>query len=197
MNKIILTTFALFLSTTYLFAQCKPDIDKVDKMTKEKMQAWEYELYVTPLMGSMVGADEFGVNVIIGQTGDKYELDFQITKYESNPKKAFFESKVKGSKGSTIMFGFKEGGKPITFTATEAQNASKAMKSTEMYISKVTLACYLTKEELAEFKEALTTKTIDVFRATIDDGMILEKSVKDKRGEKMKDKFICFFNNMN
>lgn len=197
--KKLITTFALVLSTTYLFAQCKPDIEKADKITKEKMKAWEYELYVTPLTGSIGGADEFGIKVIIGQTGDKYELDIQITKYEMNEKKANFESKVKGSKGSTVLFGFKEGGTPLTFTATEVQNASKAMKTltgSEMYVSKVTMACYFTKEEIMAFKEALTSKTIDAFRATLDEGMILERSVKDKRGDKMKDKFICFFSTL-
>ncbi len=197
--KRLLTTLALVLSATYLFAQCKPDIEKVDKITKEKMKAWEYELYVTSFSGSVGGADEFGINVIIGQTGDKYEIDIQMTKYEFNEKKANFETKIKASKGSTVLFGFKEGGTPLTFTATEVQNASKAMKSLsgkEMYVTKVTMACYFTKEEMTAFKESLTTKTIDAFRATLDDGMILERSVKDKRGDKMKDKFICFFSNL-
>ncbi len=191
--KKLLTTIAFLLGATTLFAQCKPDFDKSDKITKEKIIGWNYELYVTPLMKSAMGSSDFGVNVAVGQTGTKYEIDIIITKYETSAKKAAFESGVHGSQGSTVLLGFKEGGTPLTIKAFEVQNSSRALKSTEMYVTSVNMACYFTKEELMAFKEALTTKTIDAFRATLDGGMMLEQSIKDKRGDKMKEKFICFF----
>lgn len=190
----ILILMSIFLSSVNLdlFAQkCKPDILTVDKISKKKFTAWTGELYETSSGAVIVGSttSTLQVTLIIGSEQDANFIQLLVKKSESSKQSAAAEAPLKGSKGNEFMLGFKDG-EPLNFSATAVQNNSKIAMGG--LVTMISYGAYIPNEQLPSTIESLTTKTIDAFRIKFDNDVVIEKSVKEKNGEKMKNKASCF-----
>ncbi len=61
-------------------------------------------------------------------------------------------------------------------------------------ITTVRLLSEVKNEDLPALKSALTGKIIDALRIKLENGKVVEQSVKERKGNKMREKAVCFFN---
>ena len=85
-------------------------------------------------------------------------------------------------------------GEPLKFVADEATNQTKAGSLSGTMLTTVELASYIKNENLQAVKDALTNKIIDAVRIKLENGFVKDQSIKEKKGEKMMEKAVCFFN---
>ena len=120
-------------------------------------------------------------------------VQLQLQKQEESAQNQLFESSLKGVKGDEFYFGMKDGD-PLKFIATEVTNQTKMNNFSGKIVTTVSLLSEVKNEDLPVLKDALTGKIIDAIRIKLENGVIVEQSVKEKRGNKMMEKAVCFFN---
>src|SRR5260221_11127303 len=101
---------------------CKPDISKEDRISKQKIDIWTQELFATSFMGSLMSTSEVGIVVTVGRYGSLNAINLQIRKSEESFSNAAFESAYRGAEGKPFYFGFKWG-EPVALVITECSNA--------------------------------------------------------------------------
>ena len=193
-NIIFLGIFmSLFLLVTKASAQkCKPDHSKLDKIEKKQVDAWTAELYESSFGSRMTNSSAVYITFSIARIDTANFVQLQLSKAESSVRNQLFESSLKGAKGNEFFFGIKDG-EPLKFVADEATNQTKAGSLSGTMITTVELASYIKSENLQAVKDALTNKVIDATRIKLENGVVIDQSVKEKKGEKMKEKAVCFF----
>ena len=194
-SAILLGTFILFISLPFnTWAQkCKPDYSKLDKIEKKQVDAWTAELYETSFGGSMLRTSQISITFSIGRMDTANFIQLQLQKQEESAQNAAFESSLRGAKGNEFYLGIKDGD-PLKFVADEVTNQTKANGFSGKLVTTVVLSSNIKNEDLKALKDALTSKSIDATRIKLQNDVVIDQSVKEKKGEKMMEKAVCFFN---
>ncbi|MFM2225492.1 MAG: hypothetical protein RJA07_1694 [Bacteroidota bacterium] len=191
MKKLILLLIAVFPLLTN-GQDCKPDYSKVDKITKTQNVVWKFdEFYHVTLGDAFVDPEKIFLNLSIGRYGSVNAISLTIVKEEDSKNKATFESAYHAVKGNQFVLGTK-GGTPLVFTADEVNNESKVSDVFGL-VTTVTLSSYIKTEDLEKIKSVLTTSPIDAVRVALSGGVNIQKNIREKKGNKMLEKFVCFF----
>jgi hypothetical protein len=186
--------FYIFLPVNTSAQKCKPDYSKLDKIEKKQIDIWNAELYETPLMkAALLTTSSVNITFSIGRMDTLNGIQITLQKQEESVTRAVLESSLKGAKGNEFYFGLK-GGEPLKFIVAEATNETKANGLSGKLVTTVTLSCEIKSEDLQTIKEALTGKIIDAVRLKLENGLVINQNVKEKNGERAKDKSVCFFN---
>jgi hypothetical protein len=196
-STILLGTFTLFISLSLPFntwgQKCKPDYSKLDKIEKKQIDVWTAELYETSFGASMMKTSTVSIVFFIGRMDTLNFVKVQLQKQEESVTNAVLESSLKGAMGNEFYFGLKDGD-PLKFTASKATNETKANGLSGKLVTTVTLSSEIKSEDIQKIKDALTGKVIDAVRVKLENGLIIDQNVKEKKGDKMKEKSVCFCN---
>lgn len=187
--------FTLILITLITLASagdnCKPDLNTVDKITKQGNVAWEQVVYETGFGSGLINTSSFRVTVQLGRYTSNNLLTVFLLKSEESAQNAAFESQYKGETGKEIYFAFTQGD-PLVFKITDASNVSKMDPLFGKLMTTVTLSVALNANQIQQIKKAFNNGTLNAFRLYLANGLTYEKDIKDKRGEKLGEKVNCF-----
>jgi hypothetical protein len=200
MRQILITIYVLVccFSSSQAWAQnCKPDVSREDKISKERIDVWAQALFSTSFGSSLMSTSEVGITATIGRYGSLNAVNLQIQKREESATNAQFESAYRAAVGKPFYFGFKNGD-PLAFVVTEVGNEAKVQQGlfAAKGVTTVILSAVLQDAELATLRDALTTRQIDAIRMVLAGDLRIEKSVNDKNGKKMMEKFSCFYQSL-
>ncbi|HJT29034.1 MAG TPA: hypothetical protein VJ784_16600 [Pyrinomonadaceae bacterium] len=182
-------------STSQAWAQdCKPNVSREDKITKERIDIWTQSLFSTNFGSSLMSTSEISVFATVGRYGTFNAVNIEIQKREESATNAAFESAYRGAVGKQFYFGFKNGD-PVAFVVTEVGNEAKVQQGllSAKGVTTVVLSAVVQDNELATLREALTSRQIDSFRIVLSGDVRIEKSVNDNNGKKLMEKFSCFY----
>lgn len=181
----------LFVLSSPVAAQnCKPDFSGKDKMTKVEVAEWSQNLYQTGFLASaLLTSSEINITAAIQRKGDSNLMIIVLSKQEENVARAVVESPYRAEKGNEFLFGFKEGGTPLTFVAVDVSNNISADMFGKLN-TRVILTAKIKDEDLRALKDSLAGKQIDVVRVAVANP--IEKSVSDKNGKRLGEKLGCF-----
>lgn len=194
MKKITLT-FIPFLLSVLSFAQCKPDQKTKDRITKEELQIWGLEIVKVSLAEKLIldqNTTYPSIEAMIGTFGNNYVLRFNLIVIEKSKAKASYAQIKQGDDNTEILLGFKEGGDPLILKPSDITNEQK-MNNDGSVMTLIGLTCTFNKDEIMALKNELVSKSIDGIRCKLAGSTKMEGTVRDKKGEKMKEKFICFY----
>ncbi len=195
MSKSISHIFTLLLivsslSTHHASAQnCKPDNSRKDKITKQQLDEWSSVLYAPGMFNNTLLNSNVKIAASIIRMNDVNKVAIVIIRTQKTVN-ATNVDQYKGAKGNEFYFGFKDG-TPVKFVTDEVSNKSEVVG--EIGVNTVILFSAIKDEDLKTMKDALTAKLIDGVRVTIENGITIEQSVKEKEGAKMQAKLNCFF----
>lgn len=180
---------------------CKPDVSRVDKITKQKQDIWTQKVGGTGFGASLMGSTDMAVFITVGRYGTFNAVNVEILKEEASAASSSFDSSLHAVKGNQFFLGFKEGGDPLTFVATDVGNSTKVRNDVLDFgngkvVTSVVLSSAVSDEALAGMREALTTKRIDAIRVLLVGDLRVEYSMDEKTSKKLMAKFQCFFEAM-
>jgi len=194
MKTLMVATCVLMFgfSSSHAWAQnCKPDISQVDKISKQPQDYWF----------QTVSKSEVAITVWLRSSANGNSVAVQIDKQEAPGLKAGFESALQAVKGNQFYFGLKNSD-PVAFISTTVQNETKVSESfmagftgKNLY-TKVVLGAEVQVKDLATLRDALTRNQIDAVRIILAGDVRIDKSVNDKDGKKMMEKFLCFYQSL-
>ncbi len=195
MKQTITIILFFFIAGNTVFAQCKPDQATKDRITKEEIKVWGLEIVKVSLAEKLIDDQNTTfptIEAMIGTFGDRYVMRFNLIIVEKSKEKAYYAQHKEGNENSEVLVGFKEEGQPLKLKVDEATNDQKVNRDGS-FMSVIALTINFDKEGIEKVKEVLTTKTIDGIRFTLAGNKKMEGTVRDKKGEKLKEKFICFY----
>lgn len=199
--KILMLASCLLMfcfSSPYALAQnCKPDVSREDKISKQRIDIWTQSLFSTGLGSSLMSTSEVSVTATVGRYGTINAVNIQIEKREESATNASFESAYRGAVGKSFYFGFKNGD-PVAFVVTDIGNEARVQQGlfSAKGVTTVVLSAVVQDNELATLRDALTSRQIDAFRIVLSGDVRIEKSVSEKNGKKLMEKFSCFFQSL-
>ncbi|MCK9404711.1 MAG: hypothetical protein M0Q26_15060 [Chitinophagaceae bacterium] len=187
---LIILLIASSLTTHNVLAQnCKPDNSRLDKITKQQLDEWSSVLYAPGIFNNAMKNSNVKIAASIIRMGDINKIALVIIRTQEKINTTTVDQ-YRGAKGNEFYFGFKDG-TPIKFVVDEVTNKSDVVG--DIGVNSIILFSAIKDEDLKTIKEGLTAKSIDAVRATLENGITVEQSVKDKDGAKMQVKFNCFF----
>ena len=192
-DAVLVTVIALavVLSDPLAAQNCKPDASTKDKITKVQIDEWAQSLYQTGILASaLTSSSEVNITGSISRVGDVTFMNIILAKQESNVARAVLESQYHAEKGNQFLFGFKEGGTPLTFTADQVSNNTSADIFGKLN-TRVILSAIIKDENLRAFRDSIAGRHIDAVRVSV--ATAIEKSVGDKTGKQFGEKLACFF----
>ena len=199
MRQNLISTYIFMLvccfSSSQAWAQdCKPNVSREDKITKERIDIWTQSLFSTSFGSSLMNTSEISVFATVGRYGTLNAVNIEIQKREESATNAAFESAYRGAVGKQFYFGFKNGD-PVAFVVTEVGNEAKVQQGlfSAKGVTTVVLSAVVQDNELATLRDALTSRQIDSFRIVLSGDVRIEKSVNDNNGKKLMEKFSCFY----
>jgi|GEM_PF-2520247 len=181
-----------FWPSDALAQNCKPDISQVDKISKQKQDYWI----------QVLSTSDVAITLILRNGATSSSLAVQIDKQEAAAtSNTQFQSPLKAEKGDQFYFGLRNS-EPLTFVATSVSNNAKVsgsflagLSGKNLYTT-VQLVADLQDKELAALRDAITKKQIDAVRIMLAGNVGIDKSVNDKAGKKMMEKFSCFYQSL-
>ena len=200
MRQIIIGVYCFAVgcfSTSQTWAQnCKPDNSGRDNISKQQIDRWYQALFSTGFGSSLMNTSQISIVAIVGRYGTVNSISVQIQKQEESKQNATFESEYHAVKGNQFYFGLKNG-EPLPFVATEVSNETKVGGLlVGKLVTTVILSATVPDKDLATLRHALTRKQIDAVRILLAGGVRIEKPVNDKNGQKMMEKFSCFYQSL-
>ena len=120
MKRIVIAIYALLVcgSSSQSWAQdCKPNVSRDDKITKQHVNVWVQEMYATSFLSSVVNTSEVGITATVGRYGSLNAINLQIQKKEESATNAAFEAAYRGAKGNPFYLGLKNG-EPVPLVVT-------------------------------------------------------------------------------
>jgi hypothetical protein len=199
-----LSTYAIFgalafacLGSADANAQnCKPDLSREDRISKERVEVWAQVLSETGFGAKVVGTTEVGITASVGRYGSRNAINLQIQKKEESRQKVEFESSYRSAAGKPFYFGFTSGS-PLAFVVTEVSDDTRVggLVATKA-VTTVVLSAVVSDADLSAFREALTSRQIDAVRLELGGNLRIEKTVSDKNGKRMMEKFRCFYQSL-
>jgi hypothetical protein len=174
---------------------CKPDVSGKDRITKAESNFWTQNVATTGFMSQVVlEKANVTLNLAIGRVGDSTLLSLTLTKEEEPEKvaRAVLESQYQAQRGNEIILGFKEGGTPLKFVASEATSKTevKGIIAPKLTAT-VQLATSIKDDELRALRDSIGTRQFDVIRVGLT-SQTIDKELKGN-GKKLSAKFACFF----
>lgn len=199
MREIFIAIYVLVccFSSSQTWAQnCKPDVSAKDNISKQQVDRWYQALFSTGFGSSLMNTSQMSIIAIVGRYGTVNSISVQIQKQEESKQNATFESEYHAVKGNQFYFGLKNG-EPLAFVATEVSNETKAGGLlVGKLVTTVVLSATVPDKDLATLRDALTRKQIDAVRIVLAGDVRIEKAVNDKNGQKMMEKFSCFYQSL-
>lgn len=199
MTLVLTVALLVFGAASRVWAQnCKPDVSTQDQISKEQREVWTQRLFSTSFMGSLNSSSEVIVTGTVGRYGALNAVNIQLQKEEKSLQNAAFESSLRAVKGNQFFFGLKDG-PPLSFSATSVSNETKAPTSVlagfsgKQLVTTVVLSAVLSDRDVLALRDALTKKQIDSVRILLAGDVRIDKSVNGGDGEKMRQKFSCFY----
>lgn len=186
------------LLAPYASAQnCKPDVSREDKISKQNIDIWTQSLFSTGFGSSLMNTSEVAITATVGRYGSINAVNIQIQKREESATNSAFESAYRGAVGKPFYFGFKSGD-PVAFVVTDISNEAKVQQGifSAKGVTTVVLSAIVSDNELATLRNALTSRQIDAFRLVLSGDVRIEKSVDDKNAKKLMEKFSCFYQSL-
>lgn len=197
--RIPITAICLLIFFFSVFTQswaqnCNPDMSREDKISKQKIDVWVQSLFSTGFGSSLMNTSEVGITATVGRYGIFNAINLQIQKSEESATNAAFESAYRAAVGKSFYFGFKSGD-PVAFVVTDVSNDARVRQGlfSAKGVTTVVLSAVVSDQELAKLRNALTSRQIDAVRMELADDIGIEKSVSEKNGKKMMQKFVCFY----
>jgi len=187
----------LFITTIFVVTasaeSCDPDISGQDRVTKKQVQRWQQVLSSSGFLSEAMMGQSLAITARVHRDGDKNYIVIIIEKEEESVQNAAFESRYHAAKGDQIILGFKNGD-PLTFVVTEVGNEAKksGFITAKLKMSAV-WAAEVSDAAMATARDTLTTKQVDAIRVSPASGDQVELSVSDENGEKLMEKFGCFY----
>lgn len=171
---------------------CKPDLSQVDKISKQQQDYWL----------QVLSTSDVAITLILRNSATSSSLAVQIDKQEAAAtSNTQFQSPLRAEKGDQFYFGLRNSA-PLTFVATSVSNNAKVsgsflagLSGKNLYTT-VQLVANVQDKDLATLREALTKKQIDAVRIVLAGNVGIDKSVNDKAGMKMMEKFSCFYQSL-
>lgn len=196
MKILMVATCALMLcfSSSHAWAQnCKPDISTQDKISKQQVEYWT----------QTVSTSEVAITLFVGgKSATGTQVGVLIQKQEkAATTNTEFQSALHAAKGNQFYFGLKNG-EPLTFVATGVSNEAKVSGSFmagftgKNLVTNVQMWAVVQDNDLAKLRDALSHRQIDAIRIVLAGDVHIEKSVSDKDGTKMMEKFGCFYQSL-
>lgn len=183
---ILISCFSHFLS---LAQNCKPDYSTLDKITKEQNDTWSSLLFSPNFGQRMMQNSNESIYASIIRSGNINKIAVVLIRTQEE-KNASNVTQYKAVKGNVFYFGVMNGSS-LKFITDEVSNTSDVYGS--IGVNTYTLYSYIKDESLNALKDSLTAKPIDAVRILLEDGITIDQSVKEKEGNKMKQKSNCFF----
>ena len=177
---------------------CTPDISRLDKITKQQQDIWTQKVGGTGFGASLMGSKDMAVFVTVGRYGNGNAVNVEILKEEASAAGASFDSALRALKGNRFFLGFKEGGEPLTFVATDVANETKVRNDVLDFgngkvVTSVVLSSALSDGTLIAIRDAIMAKQIDSIRILLAGDLRVEYSLDEKTSQKLMGKFGCFF----
>lgn len=196
MKMLIVATCVLMFcfSSSQAWAQtCKPDISTQDKISKQQVDIWL----------QTVSRSGVAITVFIGRrTSIGAQVGVVIEKQEAAlTTNTDFQSALHAVKGNQFYFGLKNG-EPLMFVASGVSNEAKVSGSFmagftgKGLVTVVQMWALVENKDLAALRDALTQKQIDAVRIILAGDVRIERSIEEKNGRKMTDKFSCFYQSL-
>jgi hypothetical protein len=140
------------------------------------------------------------ITATVGRYGNLNAINLQIQKREESATNAAFESAYRAAVGKPFYFGFKNGD-PVALVVTEVSNQAKVdqgllVLDNRRGVTTVVLSAVVQDKDLATLRDALTARQIDAVRILLAGDVRIDKSVDDKNGKKMMEKFSCFYQSL-
>jgi hypothetical protein len=200
MRQIVIATYVLAccFSSSLAWAQsCKPDVSREDRISKQRVDVWTQTLFSTSFAGRLWNTSDVGITATVGRYGSRNAVNLQIQKREESSTNAAFESAYRAAKGKPFFFGFKNGD-PVAFVVTDVSNEARVQQGLggPKGVTTVVLSALVRDGDLAKLREALTTREIDSVRIVLAGDIVIEKSVDDKNGRRLMEKFSCFYQSL-
>ena len=202
MRQIAITGVSLLVccfSSSEAWAQaCKPDVSREDKISHAPTDIWMQVLFSTSFASNLVNTSEVGITATVGRYGSLNAVNLQIEKREESATNAQFESAYRAAVGKPFYFGFKTGD-PVAFVVTQVSNEAKVQQgfiAPTKGVTTVVLSAVVQDKDLARLRDALTSRQINAVRILLAGDVRIEKSVDDKNGKKMMEKFSCFYQSL-
>jgi hypothetical protein len=171
---------------------CRPTFKGKDRITKLQFAEWTQLLYKPGFLAGMVAStSEIEISGTVIRTGGKNKVNIVLYKQESNANRAAVESPYKAEKGNAFVFGFKEGGEPLTFVADSVSNDVNVDMFGNIN-TKVVLTAEVRDEDLAALKDALAGRHIDAVRISLANNLTIEQSVNEDNSEAFTAKIQCW-----
>lgn len=188
MKKIVTTLTALLL-TLYSFSQCKPDYDKTDKIDNTPNKMWEVRLGSLGFGKSFFAKDkDWTVYLKFTRTKNQNFITFMVMQVFGQNEIAQAD-KFWAGKNMELALAF-ENSSPVKFQSQIPQ--IKNTKALGMISHEVHLTQVLNDEKFEELYNAFQKSTPSAFRVVLA-GEQIEKSLRDGKAEKIKEKFLCFY----
>ena len=170
---------------------CRPDISTTDKLTKEALTAWGGEIYEYNTLSSISSTDVY-IDLQVANLGKTNYIEVVIRKYEAYVANATYDQSLKAQEGKEVVFGL-AGNPPVRLTISEVKNEQKFENINSRVETRVTLRCKISDDQLPNLSQQLTSSPIDFVQLNLANGTIIERSIKEKRGIGMQEKFLCYF----
>jgi len=188
----------LFSSQQSRSDNCKPDVSRVDKISKQQNDIWTQKVGGTGFGASLMGSTDMALFVTVGRYGNANAVNVEILKEEASAASASFDSSLRAVKGNRFFLGFKAGGDPLGFVATDVANSTKVRNDVLDFgngkvVTSIILSSIVSDDDIATMRDALTTKSIDAIRVLLAGDLRVEYSLNEKTGAKLMEKFQCFF----
>jgi len=178
-------------ATTVIAGQCDPDVSGTDRITKERIEQWQQVLTSTGLLSAALMDNDVTFSILLTHAGSKNLVSVVIQKVEENLARAAFETQFRAARGDEVLFGFKNGS-PVSFTVTKGSNSAKAGSFSGKLNMSAVWEAEVSDSELANFRDALTTRLIDAIRITAASGQI-DRAIPEKNAQRLMQKFSCFY----
>jgi hypothetical protein len=187
-----LLALALLLgsATTVIAGQCDPDFSGTDRITKERVEQWQQVLTSTGLLSAALMDNDVTFSILLTRAGSKNLVSVAIQKVEENLARASFETQFRAARGDEVLFGFKNGS-PVNLTITKGSNSAKAGSFSGKLNMSAVWEAEVSDTELANIRDALTTRLIDAIRITAASGQI-DRAIPEKNAQRLMQKFGCF-----
>ena len=158
-----------------LSSGCKPDVSRVDKITKQQQDIWVQRVAATGFGASLMGSTDVAISITVGRYGAFNALNVEILKEEASKASASFDSSLRAAKGGQFLLGFKNG-QPLSLTASDVGNETKVRDDVLDFgrgkvVTTVVLSSAFSDETAATMREALTTRPIDAIRVNFVGGV--------------------------
>lgn len=189
--KHLVFGFLAFLCLSGFAQNCKPDLEKTDKISRQKNIAWQATIYESGLGNSLVNTSDWFISMQLGRYGTDNLFTIFVNKYEESSQNAAFESPYQGQQGQDIYLAFTQG-EPVKLTIQSASTMSKMDNMLGKLVTTIQLGINLSPEQIETLKKAFEGGTLSVIRINLANNMKIEKDIKEKKAKKMAEKLQCF-----